>query len=143
MRKSAIIYASALKYLGTKEVPGPRTNAKIKAWIKQAAVWLDDDDSATAWCGCFRGAIGIETATGVPATHYRAASWEFWGDPVNLSRKDLWQKGDTIIMTRPGGNNVCLLDSVEGRHVWCLGGNQSDAVTIAKFPISRVTSVRR
>lgn len=140
---SARIYAEAKRYLGTKETPGAGSTAIIRQWIIDAADWLDKDDSKTAWCGCFRGAVGMATATGVPRAHYRAASWATWGKPVEVSRPDLWQQGDTIVMTRPGGNHVCLVYRVIGDFVWCLGGNQSDAVTIARFPISRVTHVRR
>lgn len=143
---SAKIYAAAEKYLGTKEVPGKGSNPLIKSWIKQAAEWLDGDDSATAWCGCFRGHLGMQTGTGVVTAHYRAANWAKWGKAVNLQRPDLWQRGDTLVMTRTGGNHVCLYHGPDPKNkarILCLGGNQSDAVTIASFPISRITSVRR
>lgn len=140
---SAIIYAAALKHLGTAEVKGKASNPKIRAWIKQAAQWLDGDDSATAWCGCFRGAIGLATGTGVPREHYRAASWATWGQAVDITNAAAWQKGDTIVMTRPGGNHVCLFDRLEGNVVFCLGGNQGDAVTIDPYPRRRITHIRR
>ncbi|MBB5038284.1 TIGR02594 family protein [Prosthecobacter dejongeii] len=140
---SARLFAAALRYLGTKEVPGAGSNPKIKAWIKEAATWLNGDDSKTAWCGCFRGGVGLETATGVPPEHYRAAEWGTWGKAVDLKKPQTWQRGDTIVMTRPGGNHVCLLDRIEGRTAYCLGGNQADSVSIAPFPISRITHVRR
>jgi uncharacterized protein (TIGR02594 family) len=137
------IYDAARRYLGIQETPGPQSTASIRQWITAAADWLDTDDSKTAWCGCFRGALGVETATGLPKEHYRAASWATWGKPVEIGRPDLWQRGDTIVMTRPGGNHVCLLDRVSGDYAYCLGGNQSDAVTISRFPLSRITAVRR
>lgn len=143
MNNSQRIYDTAKRYLGTKETPGPQSTASIRQWITAAADWLDKDDSKTAWCGCFRGAIGVETATGLPKAHYRAAAWATWGKPVEVSQPELWQQGDTIVMTRPGGNHVCLLDRVSGDYAWCLGGNQSDAVTIARFPLARITAVRR
>jgi hypothetical protein len=62
---------------------------------------------------------------------------------VEIARPDLWQRGDTIVMTRLGGNHVCLLDRVSGKYAYCLGGNQSDAVTISRFPLARITAVRR
>lgn len=143
MSDSARIYHEAARHLGVKEFPGKASNPTIKAWIKAAATWLDDDDSATAWCGCFRGAVGFATGTGVPAAHYRAASWAKWGKPVDVKAPKTWQKGDTLVMTRTGGNHVCLLDRVQGDYAYCLGGNQSDAVTIGRFPLSRITHVRR
>lgn len=143
MSNSQRIYEAAKRYLGTKETLGSASTPLIKLWIAEAASWLDSDDSKTAWCGCFRGALGVETATGVPTEHYRAASWARWGKPVEVSRPESWQRGDTIVMTRPGGNHVCLLDRVSGQYVFCLGGNQGDAVTISRFPLSRITAVRR
>jgi uncharacterized protein (TIGR02594 family) len=143
MSNSETIYRAMAKWLGTRETPGKASTKAIQGWIKQAAEWLDGDDSATAWCGCFRGSIGLETGTGVPKAHYRAASWAKWGTAVPLTRPSMWQRGDTIVMSRPGGNHVCVLDRVDGSRVWCLGGNQSDAVTVAPFPIDRISHVRR
>lgn len=144
LTSSRRIYLAALAEVGVREVPGLKSNPKIEAWIKEAASWLDRDDSKTAWCGCFRGHIGLITGTGVPTEHYRAASWAKWGQPVDVKRPDLWQQGDTIVMTRPGGNHVCLFHSIakDGR-IECLGGNQGDAVSIAPFPLARITHVRR
>lgn len=143
MATSLKIYNAAAKYLGIKETPGAATNAIIAGWIKSAADWLDKDDSKTAWCGCFRGHLGLETATGCPPQHYRAAAWAKWGTRIDVTQPQMWQRGDTIVMTRPGGNHVCLLDRVQGKTAFCLGGNQRDAVTIAPFPLSRITHVRR
>jgi len=141
--KSARIYAEAAKYLGVKEVTGPKSHPIIKAWIAQSASWLDPDDSETAWCGCFRGAVGRTTGTGIPKEFYRAKSWSRWGDEVPLSDPSQWQQGDTIIMARPGGNHVCVLSFVEGKYAYCLGGNQNNEVNISKYLLSKITHVRR
>jgi uncharacterized protein (TIGR02594 family) len=143
MTASQLIYNAAKKYLGTKEIDGPKSNPLISRWISIAADWLEKDDSATAWCGCFRGSIGLETGTGVPKNHFRAASWATWGKAVPLDKPAEWQQGDTIVMARPGGNHVTLLDRVAGGYAYCLGGNQSDAVTVSRFALDRITAVRR
>lgn len=139
------IYAAATKYIGVTEIPGPGSNPVIIKFIDEAAAWLKDDvkdvDGSIAWCGCFRGHLGLVTATGAPKNHFRAAAWTGWGQPVQLNPK-LWKRGMTIIMTRPGGNHVTLLDRVESDIAYCLGGNQSNKVCIAPFPISRITHVR-
>ena len=137
------IYQAALKYKGVCEIPGPKSNRLIQGWIKQAAEWLGDDDSAVAWCGCFRGGIGIETMTGTPPAFYRALNWSTWGDEVDVTKPETWQQGDTLVMPRRGGNHVTLLSEVKGRSALCLGGNQSDSVNIASFPLSRIAHVRR
>lgn len=142
MTTSPAIYAAAARYLGTAEITGQRSNPQISAWIRAAADWLDPEDSVTAWCGAFRGAIGIETATGLPPAHYRAAAWATWGKPVSLDPAK-WQQGDTIIIARPGGNHVTLLDRVAASFAYCLGGNQGDAVNVSRYSIERITAVRR
>lgn len=142
MSISEQLYQAAKRYLGTEEVPGPKSNKLISGWIREAADWLDLDDSATPWCGCFRGHLGIETASGTPAAHYRAKSWLNWGREVALERPDLWHRGDTVVLSRTGGAHVALLDRVDGNYVWLLGGNQGDKVCIARFPRASIMGVR-
>lgn len=138
------IYAAALKYQGVCEVPGPKSNKLIQGWIKQAASWLDDDDSKTPWCGCFRGAIGLETGTGVPVAHYRAKSWLDWGLVIDSTKPKTWLQGDTLIMQRPGGYHVTLFSDIANKaFANCLGGNQADKVCIAPMNLSRIIGVRR
>lgn len=137
---SLALYHHALKDLGLRETPGPMSTPRIHDAIKAAANWLAGDDGITAWCGCIRGLWGMETGTGVPPQHYRAASWLSWGEAVTLPEA---RRGDTVVISRQGGNHVALLDRVEGGHVYLLGGNQSNAVTIAPFIKSLVKGVRR
>jgi len=139
---SETLFNHALKDLGLKETPGSKSTPRIKACIKQAASWLDGDDSVTSWCGCIRGTWGLETGTGAPSAHYRAASWAKWGKAVPLE-PTLWKKGDTVVMGRSGGNHVTLFSHLKNGKAYCLGGNQSNAVTIAPFAIDGIWSVRR
>jgi uncharacterized protein (TIGR02594 family) len=136
------IFDHALKDLGLKETPGKKSTPRIAYAIKSAAQWLDSDDSATPWCGCIRGLWGLETGTGVPVAHYRAASWAKWGKAVPLDPTQ-WRKGDTVVMGRTGGNHVALFSHMKNGKAYCLGGNQSDSVSIAPFSISGIWAVRR
>lgn len=140
--RSDRIYQHALRDAGLKEMPGAASEPRIRAAILAAASWLNPDDSRTAWCGCIRGLWGLETGTGVPRDHFRAANWAEWGEPVPGGLKNA-KEGDTIVMTRTGGNHVCLFVRQNATHVWCFGGNQSDAVNVTRFPKERVTHVRR
>lgn len=140
---SAKHYALAAPFVGIKEQPGKTTHPLLVPMFDLTPTWLDRDDSVTAWCGIFRGWLGHKAGTGLPADHYRAANWLNWGTAVDLKKPATWQKGDTVVMKRTGGFHVCLLDRVEGSNAWCLGGNQSNAVTIAKFAISGIIGVRR
>jgi|JI6StandDraft_1071083.scaffolds.fasta_scaffold147517_2 uncharacterized protein (TIGR02594 family) len=140
------IYDAAKKYLGVSEVSGKQSNPKIVAWIDQAAEWLkdgvDDIDGKIAWCGCFRGAIGFETATGVVAAPYRASSWLKWGKSIIKKDPSTWPRGATVVMSRPGGNHVALIDRVVGDYAYLLGGNQANSVSVSRFQISKFTDVR-
>jgi uncharacterized protein (TIGR02594 family) len=141
MTTSARIYSAALHYIGVHEVDGPESNPTIRRWIKQAASWLDGDDSKTAWCGCFRGALGLETATGVPKNHFRAASWLEWGMPVKSVSEAV--QGDTVILKRPGGHHVGLFASYTGTKLTLLGGNQGNSVNLSAFSTSAIVGIRR
>lgn len=146
MTPSELIYQAALKYVGVAEKPGKGNNPLVEKWIKEAATWLLDaggDDSNVAWCGCFRGHIGIETMTGTPPAHYRALNWSLWGVSVPVSKPKTWMRGDTLVMPRTGGNHVTLFSRIEGSTVYGLGGNQSNKVCIATFPLARIKYVRR
>lgn len=137
---SQALYDLAKRYLGVAEVAGPKSNPLIAEMFKTAPSWLDQDDSKTAWCGIFRGYLGLWTGTGVPKEHYRARQWLNWGQEVAL--KDA-QRGDTVVTSREGGHHVALFDRVESGRVYLLGGNQGNRVSIAPFPPSAIVSVRR
>lgn len=134
------IYDHAKKDLGLKETPGSKSTPRIKQAIKQAASWLDDDDSKTPWCGCLRGLWGLETGTGVPKEHYRAKAWLEWGKSV---LRPSAKRGDTVIFNRAGGGHVALLDRFNGDFVFVLGGNQSNACNISRYKVADIIGIRR
>lgn len=136
-------YALAVGYVGTKELPGKATHPALVPMFDLTPQWLDQDDSITAWCGIFRGYIGHKAGTGMPSAHYRAAAWLDWGTKVDHNKPSTWKKGDTVIMKRDGGYHVALFDRLDGKNVWYLGGNQSNAVNVSKYPLSLVVGVRR
>lgn len=134
------IYQHAFRDNGLQEVKGTASHPRIRAAILAAANWLDPDDSKTAWCGCIRGLWGLETGTGVPPEHYRAASWAKWGRAVEWVTA---KEGDTVVMQRPGGNHVGLYVRHNATHVWVFGGNQADACNVTRFKRELVTHLRR
>lgn len=142
MTRSALHYKIASRYLGVHEVSGSKSHPLIAGWIKDAAEWLPRDDSETAWCGCFRGHVGMLAGTGVPSEQYRAASWLRWGVGAGLD-PNLWQQGDTVVMKRKGGFHVALFGGLSGREMLLLGGNQADSVCISEFALGGIVAVRR
>lgn len=139
MDKEKLIYDEAYKFLETTEIDGPKSNPLITQWILGSASWLNPDDSKTAWCGCFRGAIGVLTFTGTPSEYYRALSWKNWGKKSDIYSSP---KGSTVILKRDGGYHVGLKDKISKDNIYILGGNQKNKVSIAKYKISDIVDVR-
>lgn len=140
MNSSERLYAHALKDLGLAEVPGSKSHPRIQLAIETAAKWLDGDDSKTAWCGCLMGLWCLELGLPVPAAYYRAVSWLEWGVAVKAGDE---RQGDVIVLQRPGGNHVALLEEKKGVLWDLLGGNQSNRVSVAPYRKSLVRGVRR
>lgn len=137
---SANLYAHALKDDGLRETPGSGSTARIRQAILGAAAWLDPDDSATAWCGCITGQWVKEIGLTPPAAYYRAANWLEVGTEVPLASA---RPGDIVVISRTGGNHVALYLAHDTGTITLYGGNQSNAVGVAKFPRSSLRGVRR
>jgi uncharacterized protein (TIGR02594 family) len=140
MNTSERLYHHARKDLGMAEVPGGKSHPRIQLAIETAARWLDGDDSKTAWCGCLMGLWCLELGLGVPKAYYRAISWLDWGHEVKKADAEL---GDVVVLKRPGGHHVALLDHIDGGRWHLLGGNQSNTTSIASYADGLVLGVRR
>jgi uncharacterized protein (TIGR02594 family) len=126
--------------LGTHEGVGKANNPKVVAFFKDAGFPGVKDD-ATAWCAAFVGAQ-LKRSGFEPSGSLAARSYEAWG--VGLKDPVLG-----CVCTKKRGNSswqghVFLVVglSADGKTVFGLGGNQSDAVTVAAFKRSEVTSFR-
>jgi hypothetical protein len=56
------------------------------------------------------------------------------------------RQGDIGVIPRGASGwqgHVFFIDRVEGQWVWGLGGNQDDAVTVKRYPVSKLLGVRR
>ena len=137
-----------LKHVATAEIKGVKHNASIIKLIDAALVasgqkvasnqWLRNDE--TAWCGSFIGGVFAEAGLGskVPKDFYRAKAWESVG--TKLAKPAY---GCIVTFTRDGGGHVgIVVGKTANGNLKVLGGNQSDAVNIADFVVSRVTSYR-
>ncbi|HYE38156.1 TIGR02594 family protein [Methylocaldum sp.] len=126
----------ALNYLGQKEIPGKKTAPFIeKALVLMGAWWRDDE---TPWCGVGLGAVIRMAELNPPKAYYRARAWLDWGKKLALPAY-----GCVVIFERGGAGHVGLVVGVDTRNrLMVLGGNQSNAVTIAPFDPSRVLGYR-
>lgn len=125
----------ALKHIGLKEIAGSKHNPTILSWIKNLSGWFTDDE--TPWCGTFVAQCLKETGRGYPKHWYRALAY---GDYGTRLAKPAY--GCIGVMGRTGGGHVTFIvgETQDGKYLVGLGGNQSNAVNLMKFPKSRFTA---
>ena len=128
-------------YIGTTEGPGPENNPVImEMYASVGHDWVEHD--SVAWCAAFVGHC-LERA-GIRSTRQLTArSYLTWGVPVEIADAEL---GDIGVIPRGGSSwqgHVFFIERIEGPWVWGLGGNQSDAVNVKRYPVFKLLGVRR
>lgn len=128
-------------YIGTTEGPGPANNPTVmEMYVSVGHDWVEHD--SVAWCAAFVGHC-LEKA-GIRSTRkLTARSYLDWGVPVEIADA---QPGDIGVIPRGSSSwqgHVFFIDRIEGAWVWGLGGNQSDAVNVKRYPVSKLLGVRR
>jgi uncharacterized protein (TIGR02594 family) len=128
-------------YIGTTEGLGPENNPTIMAMYASVGHdWVEHD--SVAWCAAFVGHC-LERA-GIRSTRQLTArSYLDWGVPIDLADA---QPGDIAVIPRGSSSwqgHVFFIERIEGPWVWGLGGNQSDAVNVKRYPVSKLLGVRR
>lgn len=148
-------YSVARRFIGQKEVPGQVANPHILAMLKLDDSWPQDD--SVPWCSAFVNYVfwilGMERTKSL-----RARSWLTVGYPIPMDRA---HTGFDVVILRRGtgrqpGPEVIDAPGHVGLYsghtppgptshasVSLLGGNQSDGVNIAAYPLDRVLGVRR
>lgn len=130
----------AVKLLGTKEVPGIKSNPAIMAWAKEVGIediYRNDD---MAWCGLFV-AVTILRAGRDPLRRYaaiRAREWQNWG--IEADEAEL---GDLLVFIRNGGGHVGYYVGEDEKCYHVLGGNQSNTVNVMRLEKVRCIAIRR
>jgi uncharacterized protein (TIGR02594 family) len=119
----------AYEELGVKEIPGPKSNPRVEQYHDAAggSNWKDD----VPWCASFITFIMKKAGYSAPKWPAAAKSWLNFGK--SAGRPVL---GAIAVKSRKGGGHVCFVVGRDksGDYVYCLGGNQSDAVNIKKYP---------
>lgn len=141
-------YMIAQSFLGMNEKD---SNATLAAFFKQSGVYVTDakgrkydlNPRDTAWCAAF--ANSVLKAGGIDGTGSLAArSFLKWGKPT-----DNPNKGDIVVFSRGKDQSLGHVafyvgpDTKNPDNILVLGGNQSNAVTIASKPISTVLGYRQ
>ena len=131
----------AKTYIGTVEGPGPENNPVVmEMYASVGHDWVEHD--SVAWCAAFVGHC-VEKAGLRSTRKLTARSYLDWGIPVAVHDA---QPGDIGVIPRGSSSwqgHVFFIDRIEGAWVWGLGGNQSDAVNIKRYPVSKLLGVRR
>lgn len=130
----------AAAQLGLHEV---RDNAALRRFLSSDKASVGDP-AKLPWCGdfvetCFKLALpgGIELAPELWANPYFARNWLFFGNAVPPSY------GAVVIFERgPSAGHVGFAVGQDSDAYYVLGGNQSDAVTIARIAKGRALGFR-
>ncbi|HWV83786.1 MAG TPA: TIGR02594 family protein [Hyphomicrobiaceae bacterium] len=129
--------AEAWRELGQSEVPGSAHNPRIVAMFDELG--YPDQSDETAWCAAFVGAC-LERA-GISSTRsLRARTYLEWGVPA-----DDPAVGAVVVLERgsdPALGHVGFLVGMTDTSVMLLGGNQSNAATVATFDRELVLGFR-
>ena len=128
-----------LKWLNLREGRGGAENSEILNWARDegGAIARDYKHDAIPWCALF--ANMVLTKVGIKGTETLwALDWDKWGQKLPGPAV-----GAFAPMKREGGGHIAI---VVGRdthgNLMCLGGNQSDTVSIIPFPADRPRSFR-
>jgi uncharacterized protein (TIGR02594 family) len=98
---------------------------------------MDYKHDAIPWCALF--ANMVLTKVGIKGTETLwALDWDKWGQKLPGPAV-----GAFAPMKREGGGHIAIVVGRDTRgNLMCLGGNQSDTVSIIPFPIDRPRSFR-
>ena len=134
-------YERALADLGTREIVGIKHNAAVLQYFTDSGnAWVKDDE--TAWCAAAMGAwlarSGIK-----PTGKLNARSYLAWGVPVLASKA---VPGDVAVFKRGTSDwegHVAFFEQFVGDKVQVVGGNQSNSVSRALYPLADLLDIRR
>jgi uncharacterized protein (TIGR02594 family) len=110
-------------------------------WLKRDGRSLGDP-SKNPWCGdfvetCIRMGLPDEPLLGALGSNpYWARNWLLFGQKVAPI------PGAVLVFERGSGGHVGFALGQDGTHFYVLGGNQSDAVTVAGIAKSRLLGAR-
>jgi uncharacterized protein (TIGR02594 family) len=130
--------AAAWAEFGVREIPGNEEAPEILRYFREAGDTSAQTD-ATPWCAAFLGAMlkrGGHAGTG----SLLARSYLDWGDALDAPRL-----GAIAVLSRgadPNAGHVGFVLSETADKLYLLGGNQSDAVTVAGFDRARLLGLR-
>lgn len=152
----------ALPLLGVQEIAGTKSNKTIIAWRDEINQAVGVNPLATAvtgysnddipWCGLFEGYVNLKAGKQMVEGPLWARNWAKFGVPVAVRSKGVLRfepgmeacLGDTVVLQREGGGGHVFKYICENKtHIWGIGGNQGNKVSIAPFKKSLIIAIRR
>lgn len=136
--KAIVNIEVALKEYGVTEVPGALTNPRITQYFNDLGLKYNEE---TSWCSCFANWVCMKA--GLPRSGaLNARSWLSVGTKV-----DIPELGDVVVFWRESPTSwmghVSFFIREDKDYIYCLGGNQSDSVCIARYPKWQLLGYRR
>ncbi|MBA8881743.1 TIGR02594 family protein [Phyllobacterium myrsinacearum] len=130
----------AARYIGEREIKGPKHNSKIlEWWEKMKAPYRDDE---TAWCGAFVGGVLVEAGLPAYPKGAGARNWLEYGTPLSQPAV-----GCIVVFWRGSksgwsGHVGFVVGKDQAGNLMVLGGNQGDMVSIKPFGKDRILGYR-
>lgn len=134
-----IILQATEGYLGLKEWPGAKSNPEVEKLFAAAGhPGLTDD---IPWCAAYVGAVLAQVGL-KPSGSLMARSYLKWGMDVPIHQA---RPGDVVVFARgkPPSGHVAFFLWFDGTRVKVRGGNQSDSVSDAFYPVNDILKIRR
>lgn len=121
--------------LGQRESLGANDSPRIREILKRFSwQWL----TGQPWCGSILADWMTDCGITPPKNAFRARAWLDWGEEI-----DGPAVGVVVVFEREGGGHVGIVVGKDARgRLLVIGGNQSNAVTIAPFDMVRVLGYR-
>jgi len=129
--------AVARAEIGVKEIAGSQTNPRISEY--HATTTLQATNDEVPWCSSFVNWV-VAKAGGRGTGSAWSHSWLQWGRPI-----DRVVPGCIAVFSRgsdPKAGHVGFALQDDGTHIHLLGGNQTNAVSVVRYPKSRLLSLR-
>jgi uncharacterized protein (TIGR02594 family) len=129
----------ALGQLGIAETPGPVSNEKIMYYRTLAHTPLEGEDGSVPWCAIFvNAALEVSqlpgTRSGMARSFERHKDFKQLLTPVLGCICTFWRGSQSS-----GSGHVALYRGENSAYLYCVGGNQGDAVSLAASSKARST----
>jgi len=130
----------ALDQYDVREIPGAKHNSRVVSFFNEIGFKNIQNDE-TPWCSAFVNWVCMK-ANVETSNKLNARSWLNVGDSIETPRK-----GDIVVLWRDKPNSwkghVGFFIKETEKHVYILGGNQSNRVNITSYPKYRLLDYRR